>query len=34
LLGRLLEVSFHEVTDDGSLRHPRAKKWRDDKSKA
>jgi ATP-dependent DNA ligase len=31
LLGRILEVSFHEVTTDGSLRHPRAKRFRPDK---
>ncbi|SCW95737.1 hypothetical protein [Ancylobacter rudongensis] len=30
-LGRLLEVEFHEVTPDGSLRHPRAVRFRDDK---
>lgn len=33
LPGRLLEVEFHEVTPDGSLRHPRAVRWRDDKAK-
>ncbi|NCC40479.1 MAG: hypothetical protein EOM21_13690 [Gammaproteobacteria bacterium] len=31
LLGRLLEVEYHEQTQDGSLRHPRAKRWRGDK---
>jgi DNA ligase 1 len=29
LLGRLAECEFHEVTPDGSLRHPRFVKWRD-----
>lgn len=29
--GRLIEVEAHEVTPDGSLRHPRFKAWRDDK---
>lgn len=28
---KMLEVSFHEVTPDGSLRHPRAKRFRPDK---
>lgn len=32
LLGRLIEVEFHEVTKDGSLRHPRFVRWRDDKT--
>lgn len=31
LLGRLIEVEFHEVTPDGSLRHPRFVRFRDDK---
>jgi len=31
LTGRLVEVEFHEVTPDGSLRHPRFVKFRDDK---
>lgn len=31
LIGRLLEVEFNEVTPDGSLRHPRAVRFRDDK---
>jgi DNA ligase-1 len=31
LLGRLIEVEYHEVTPDGSLRHPRFVKFRDDK---
>jgi ATP-dependent DNA ligase len=31
LLTRLLEVEFMEVTPDGSLRHPRAIRFRDDK---
>lgn len=30
-VGRLLEVEFMEVTPDGSLRHPRAVRFRDDK---
>lgn len=28
---RLCEVEYHEVTPDGSLRHPRFLRWRDDK---
>lgn len=32
VLGRLIEVEFHEVTPDGSLRHPRFKRFRDDKA--
>jgi len=32
LLGRLVEVEYHEVTPDGSLRHPRFKRFRDDKT--
>lgn len=32
LLGRLIEVEYHEVTPDGSLRHPRFKCFRDDKA--
>jgi DNA ligase-1 len=31
LIGRLIEVDYHEVTEDGSLRHPRFKRFRDDK---
>jgi DNA ligase-1 len=31
LTSRILEVSCHEVTPDGSLRHPRAKRFRPDK---
>jgi ATP-dependent DNA ligase len=31
LITRLLEVEFMEVTPDGSLRHPRAVRFRDDK---
>jgi ATP-dependent DNA ligase len=31
LWGRLIEVEFHEVTPDGSLRHPRFIRFRDDK---
>jgi ATP-dependent DNA ligase len=34
LLGRMIEVEFHEVTPDGSLRHPRFKRFRDDKRPA
>lgn len=30
-LGRMIEVLYHEVTPDGSLRHPRFVRWRDDK---
>ncbi|NKX37667.1 hypothetical protein HGG70_07010 [Rhodobacteraceae bacterium R_SAG4] len=32
LLGRLIEVEFHEATKDGSLRHPRFVRFRDDKT--
>ena len=32
LLGRLIEVEFHEATKDGSLRHPRFIRFRDDKT--
>lgn len=32
LLGRLIEVEYHEATKDGSLRHPRFVRWRDDKT--
>lgn len=32
-IGRLMEVEYHEVTPDGSLRHPRKKAWRDDKAR-
>jgi ATP-dependent DNA ligase len=31
VLGRMIEVEFHEVTPDGSLRHPRYVRFRDDK---
>jgi ATP-dependent DNA ligase len=31
-LGRMLEIEFNEVTPDGSLRHPRAVRFRDDKA--
>lgn len=31
LIGRLIEVEYHEITPDGSLRHPRFKRFRDDK---
>lgn len=30
-IGRLAEIEYHEVTPDGSLRHPRYKRFRDDK---
>lgn len=32
LTGRLCEVEYHEITPDGSLRHPRFKRFRDDKA--
>ena len=32
LLGRFIEVEFHEYTPDGSLRHPRFVRFRDDKA--
>lgn len=32
LLGRLIEVEFNEATEDGSLRHPRFVRFRDDKT--
>jgi ATP-dependent DNA ligase len=31
-IGRLCEVEYHEVTPDGSLRHPRFVRWRDDEA--
>jgi ATP-dependent DNA ligase len=31
-LGRMLEIKFNEVTPDGSLRHPRKIRFRDDKA--
>lgn len=31
IVGRMIEVKFHEVTPDGSLRHPRFVRFRDDK---
>jgi DNA ligase-1 len=34
LKGRLIEVQYHEKTPDGSLRHPRFVRFRDDKDKA
>lgn len=33
-VGRLIEVEAHEITPDGSLRHPRFLRWRDDKDDA
>jgi len=33
-IGRLIEVEYHEVTPDGSLRHPRFVRFRDDKDSA
>lgn len=32
IVGRLIEVEYHEITPDGSLRHPRYKRFRDDKA--
>jgi DNA ligase 1 len=32
IVERLMEVEFHEITPDGSLRHPRFKRFRDDKA--
>lgn len=32
IVGRLIEVEYHEITPDGSLRHPRFKRFRDDKA--
>lgn len=32
LLGRMIEVEYHEKTPDGSLRHPRFVRFRDDKA--
>lgn len=29
VIGRIIEVEYHEVTPDGSLRHPRFKRFRD-----
>lgn len=34
IIGRMAEVEYHEITPDGSLRHPRFLKWRDDKAPA
>lgn len=34
IVGRMIEVEYHEVTPDGSLRHPRFKRFRDDKDKS
>lgn len=33
-VGRMIEVGAHETTPDGSLRHPRFIRWRDDKQEA
>ena len=30
-IGRTIEIKYHEITPDGSLRHPRFYRWRDDK---
>lgn len=32
IVGRLVEVEYHETTPDGSLRHPRFVRFRDDKA--
>jgi len=32
LIGRVIEIEFHEKTPDGSLRHPRFIRFRDDKT--
>ncbi|WP_276122590.1 hypothetical protein [Pararhizobium qamdonense] len=32
LIGRMIEIEFNEVTPDGSLRHPRFVRFRDDKA--
>lgn len=32
IIGRIAEVEYHEKTPDGSLRHPRFLRWRDDKT--
>lgn len=32
IVGRMIEVEYHEITPDGSLRHPRFKRFRDDKA--
>lgn len=34
IVGRVAEIEYHEVTPDGSLRHPRFKCWRPDKEAA
>lgn len=34
VLGRMIEVRYHEETPDGSLRHPRFVRFRDDKQEA
>jgi len=34
VVGRMIEVEAHERTPDGSLRHPRFLRWRDDKHDA
>lgn len=33
IIGRIIEVEFHQITPDGSLRHPRFVKFRDNLSK-
>lgn len=30
-IGRTIEIKYHEITPDGSLRHPRFYRWRNDK---
>ncbi|MCG5512881.1 RNA ligase family protein [Ectothiorhodospira shaposhnikovii] len=34
IIGSIIEINYHEVTSDGSLRHPRFKKFRHDKTVA
>jgi DNA ligase-1 len=34
VFGRTVEVLYHEITPDGSLRHPRYSRFRDDKVSA
>ena len=33
-IGRIVEVEYQRVTRLGKLRHPRFKRWRDDKNHA